>query len=98
VLTAISVKDPTYVPALLNLAGLAKKAGKSDETLAWLRRASAMAPGSTVVSNYAKAIGLGEVMGFGTAIVGTPPTGAAPAAGASSDRASAPEQVGWAGD
>jgi tetratricopeptide (TPR) repeat protein len=98
VLSAIATKDPAYVPALLNLAGLAQKSGKADESLAWLRRAAAMSPGSTVVANYAKAMGLGEAMGFGAAIVGTPTTGSAPLAGASSDRASAPGSVGWAGD
>jgi tetratricopeptide (TPR) repeat protein len=100
VLSTITAKDPSYVPALLNLAGLAQKAGRRDESLAWLRRAASMAPGSTVVSGYAKAIGYGEAMGFGPAIVDAPRTKTAGSDGASAptDRAAGPVAYGWAGD
>jgi hypothetical protein len=100
VLGAIAAKDPTYVPALLNLAGLAQTAGRKDESLAWLRRAAAMAPGSAVVSGYAKAIGHGEALGFGPAIVDATRQQATRSDGsaASIDRAAGPAGPGWAGE
>jgi tetratricopeptide (TPR) repeat protein len=100
VLNAIAAKDPSYVPALLNLAGLAQKAGRKDESVAWLRRAASMSPGSTVVAGYARAIGYAEALGFGPAIVDVPkgeaPAGAGTAA--STDRAAGPAGTGWVGD
>ncbi|MBN2874528.1 MAG: hypothetical protein JXM71_05490 [Spirochaetales bacterium] len=71
VLAEVTRKDPAYIPALLNLAGLAHKAGNSAESLAWLRRAAAMAPGSAAVVAFARALGHGETLGFGPAIVDT---------------------------
>jgi tetratricopeptide (TPR) repeat protein len=89
VLSGIVGVDPAYLPALLNLAGLAARTDRKAEALAWLRRAAAVAPGSASVSAWIKAAGFSGELGFGAAIVETQP------AVVSTDRASAPGVPAW---
>jgi len=81
--------DPAYLPALLNLAGLALKAERKDEALAWLRRASALAPGSAAVNAWIKASGFSGDAAFGTAVVDSS------VSSGSAGRASTPGAPAW---
>jgi len=100
VLTGILTSDASYLPALLNLAGLAIKSEKKDEARAWLRRASDLAPGSTTVAAWIKAAGFSGEAGFGPALVEVAPEPASADSATSSGRAAAgmPGMPAWANE
>jgi tetratricopeptide (TPR) repeat protein len=84
-LAEIVARDPGYVAAYLNLASLCLGEGRRDEALAWLGKASAAAPGSSQVADYAARAGLAP-SGLGgasaTAAQGGPAPGTAQASAA----------------
>jgi tetratricopeptide (TPR) repeat protein len=61
-------RDATYLPAYLNLATASLQAKKTEEAVAWLRKADSAAPGSSLVSAWAVRSGFSSSLATGGAL------------------------------